>query len=142
DQIAVTGILEPGAVASLHYRGGRARSTNFLWEINGTEGDLVVTGDSGHLQFGLVTIHGSRGKSNELAELPVPEHYDAHVPALVALRGTTAHSVAHAYVQLRGDLVDGTHTIPDFAHAARHHRLLEQIQNGAATGERQRVTSY
>ncbi|MFV2180053.1 hypothetical protein ACFHW3_43950, partial [Actinomadura sp. LOL_011] len=103
---------------------------------------LVVTGDSGHLQFGLVTIHGSRGKSDELAELPVPDHYDAYVPALAALRGTAAHSVAHAYVQLRGDLVDGTHTIPDFAHAARHHRLLEQIQNGATTGERQRVTSY
>ncbi|MFV2217126.1 gfo/Idh/MocA family oxidoreductase, partial [Actinomadura sp. LOL_016] len=87
DQIAVTGILEPGAVASLHYRGGRTRSNNFLWEINGTEGDLVVTGDSGHLQFGLVTIHGSRGKSDELAELPVPDHYDAYVPALAALRG-------------------------------------------------------
>jgi predicted dehydrogenase len=66
DRIAVTGILESGAVAAVHYRGGVSRSTNFLWEINGTEGDLLVTGGSGHLQFGQVTIHGARWENTEL----------------------------------------------------------------------------
>lgn len=141
DQIAVTGVLGSGAVASLHYRGGRARSTNFLWEINGSEGDLVVTGDSGHLQFGLITIRGSRGQSDVLTELPVPDRYDAHAPALAKLRGTKAYSVAHAYDQLRRDLAEGTREVPDFAHAARHHRLLDDIRNAAATGSRQYVTS-
>jgi predicted dehydrogenase len=140
DQIAVTGTLESGAVASVHFRGGIARSTNFLWEINGTEGDLLVTGGSGHLQLGQVAIHGARGKNAELADLPVPAHYDAIVPALATARDAMAYTVAHAYAQLRADLTEGTRTVPDFTHAARHHRLLDHIQQAAITGERQRIS--
>jgi predicted dehydrogenase len=140
DQIAVSGVLESGAVVSVHFRGGLARSTNFLWEINGTEGDLRVTGDSGHLQFGQVTLHGARGKNAELAELPVPARYDANVPALAGQRDTMAYTVAHAYAQLRADLAEGTRTVPDFAHAVRRHRLLDYVQQAATTGERQRVS--
>jgi predicted dehydrogenase len=140
DQIAVTGTLESGAVASVHFRGGIARSTNFLWEINGTEGDLLVTGASGHLQLGQVTIHGARGKKAELAELPVPARYDANVPALATARDTMAYTVAHAYAHLRADLTEGTHTVPDFTHAVRHHRLLDHVQQAAITGERQHVS--
>ncbi|MFV2117958.1 Gfo/Idh/MocA family protein [Streptomyces sp. Act-28] len=139
DQIAVTGTLESGAVASVHFRGGLARSTNFLWEINGTEGDLLVTGDSGHLQFGQVTIHGARGDAR-LTELPVPADYDANAPALATARDTMAYTVAHAYAHLRADLTAGTRTVPDFAHAARHHRFLDHVQRAAVTGERQRVS--
>src|SRR5438477_3954388 len=43
DQIAVSGLLGSGTPFSIHYRGGRSRGTNLLWEINGTEGDLQVT---------------------------------------------------------------------------------------------------
>src|SRR5467141_2620674 len=43
DQVCVTGLLDGGAALSIHYRGGRSRGTNLLWEINGTEGDLQVT---------------------------------------------------------------------------------------------------
>ncbi|MFF1570736.1 Gfo/Idh/MocA family protein [Streptomyces sp. NPDC058293] len=140
DQIAVTGTLASGAVASVHYRGGLARSTNFLWEINGTEGDLKITGDLGHLQFGQITIHGARSNDTELAELPVPERYDANLPALAGLRHTMAYTVGHAYAQLHADLTDGTHTVPDFTHAVRHHRLLDHVQQAATTGERQRIS--
>ncbi|MEU6540204.1 Gfo/Idh/MocA family oxidoreductase [Streptomyces sp. NPDC047000] len=139
DQIAVTGTLESGAVASVHFRGGVARSTNFLWEINGTEGDLLVTGDSGHLQFGQVTIHGARARNAEPAELPVPPRYDANVPALATARDTMAYTVAHAYAQLRTDLTEGTRAVPDFTHAVRHHRLLDHVRQAAVTGERQRL---
>jgi len=140
DQIAVTGILESGAVASVHYRGGLARSTNFLWEINGTEGDLLVTGGSGHLQFGQVAIHGARGKKAELTQLPVPARYDANVPALASARDTMAYTVAHAYAQLHTDLTEGTRTIPDFTHAVRRHHLLDHVQQAATTGERQHIS--
>jgi predicted dehydrogenase len=139
DQIAVTGLLESGAVASVHYRGGVTRATNFLWEINGTEGDLHVTGASGHLQFGQVTIHGARGETAELSELPVPVHYDANVPALAHARDTMAYTVAHAYAQLHADLTEGTRVMPDFAHAVRRHRFLDQVEQAAATGARQYV---
>src|SRR5438067_7782526 len=45
DQIAIHGILDGGAAFSIHYRGGVSRGTNFLWEINGTEGDLQITAE-------------------------------------------------------------------------------------------------
>ncbi|MDJ1132038.1 Gfo/Idh/MocA family protein [Streptomyces iconiensis] len=131
DQIAVTGQLSGGAVASLHYRGGSSRGTNFLWEINGTEGDLVVTGGSGHLQFGQVELHGSRGEEAEPRRLTVPESYEL-VPGLDGPAGV----VANAYVQLRTDLTEGTSLVPDFAHAAAHHRLLDRITTAARTGTR------
>jgi predicted dehydrogenase len=132
DQIAVTGTLNSGAVASVHYRGGSSRGTNLLWEINGTEGDLVVSGDSGHLQFGQFTLRGARGKDTELSELPVPARYHT-VPGVSG----PVSAVAHAYAQLRSDIESGTVTVPDFAHAAEHHRLLDRITRAAATGTRQ-----
>ncbi|MGW0511826.1 Gfo/Idh/MocA family protein [Streptomyces olivaceoviridis] len=131
DQIAVSGVLESGAVASLHYRGGSSRSTNLLWEINGTEGDLVVTGDTGHLQFGQFTLRGARG-DEELSVLPVPDAYEL-VPGVSG----PASPVAHAYAQLRADIEEGTRTVPDFRHAVEHHRLLDRIARAAGTGVRQ-----
>jgi predicted dehydrogenase len=44
DQIAVAGVFDTGAVGVLHHCGGMSRGTNLWWEINGTDGDIVVTG--------------------------------------------------------------------------------------------------
>ena len=62
-------------MASLHYRGGHFAGTNFHWEINGTEGDIVVTAPVGHIQHAPLTLLGARGDAAELAVLPVPESY-------------------------------------------------------------------
>lgn len=50
-------------MASLHYRSGQSAGTNFRWEIHGTEGDVVVTEDTGNLQYGFVEVRvwDSRG---------------------------------------------------------------------------------
>jgi predicted dehydrogenase len=53
DQVVASGRLTGGAVASVHYRGGQFRGVNFHWEINGTEGDIVVTAPVGHIQLAL-----------------------------------------------------------------------------------------
>ncbi|MER7985447.1 Gfo/Idh/MocA family oxidoreductase [Streptomyces noursei] len=129
DQVVVGGVLSSGAVASVHFRGGLSRGTNFHWEINGTDGDLVVTGDHGHLQMGEFTIAGARGSETKLSQLPVPERY--FDPALHELRGAPAYNVGAAYAQIQRDLTDGTSEVPDFAHAARHHRLLDRIERAA-----------
>ncbi|MFF3495280.1 Gfo/Idh/MocA family protein [Streptomyces sp. NPDC002795] len=132
DQIAVSGLLAGGAVASLHYRGGSSRATNLHWEINGTDGDLVVSGNLGHLQFGQFTISGARGKDTRLAPLPVPDGLQ-DVPGVEG----PAAVVANAYAQLREDLHTGSRTVPDFRHAVEHHRLLDRIARSAGTGTRQ-----
>ncbi|TDT98074.1 putative dehydrogenase [Streptomyces sp. 846.5] len=132
DQVAVTGVLEGGAVASVHFRGGASRATDFHWEINGTEGDLLLTGGSGHLQFAQAVVHGAQGKDTEPKELPVPSRYSFSAQ-LPASGREVWHPVAHAYEQIRADLTLGTHHAPDFAHAARRHRLLERIEHSAAS---------
>ncbi|GAA0433142.1 Gfo/Idh/MocA family oxidoreductase [Streptomyces luteireticuli] len=138
DQIAVSGRTASGAVASVHFRGGLSRGTNFRWEINGTDGDLVVTGDSGHLQQASLTVRGGRGPDTGLAELPVPDRYD-DVPALADLRGGPLHAMGAQYARIHADLTRGTAHVPDFAHAARHQRVLAAIERAAASGERVRL---
>ena len=45
DQVLVSGLLANGAPVSIHYRGGMARDGDgLLWEINGTKGDIRVSG--------------------------------------------------------------------------------------------------
>jgi len=138
DQLVVSGALQSGAIASIHYRGGMSAGTNFHWEINGTEGDIVLTGPNGHLQFGQVQMAGARAGDPSLSPLVTPDSYD-HVPALADT--DPAYTVAHAYEAFRADLHAGTHDVPDFAHATRTHRLLSAIQTAAATGTRQCLPS-
>src|SRR3984957_6662575 len=37
DQVLISGVLQRGAVASVHLKGGTANGTRFLFEIHGTE---------------------------------------------------------------------------------------------------------
>lgn len=137
DQLAVHGVLEGGAVASIHFRGGQSRATNFRWEINGSEGDLVLTGDHGHAQLAPVSLAGARG-ADELAELPVPAEYHL-CPVLRERPGDPAGNLANAYTALLGDLRTGTAHVPDFEHGVRRHELLGAVQRSAATGQRCRL---
>lgn len=135
DQVAVHGLLDGGAAASVHYRGGRSRGTNFHWEINGTEGDLLLTGPHGHLQLAPVTLRGARHGDRELAELTVPDEY--HWVSLSRENpAAPAGNLANAYAALLGDLSRGTSEIPDFAHGVRHHELIEAILRADAGGHR------
>lgn len=135
DQVAVSGRLASGAVASLHFRAGLSRGTNFHWEINGTEGDLVVTGDHGHLQQAALGLRGARGTATTIAEIPLPDRY-LEVPELAGLRGTPAYNVGAQYAQVHADLSQGTAFAPDFTHGARRQRLLDVIERSGSSGAR------
>jgi predicted dehydrogenase len=124
DQIAVSGVLAGGAVVSMHYRGGRSA---------GTEGDLVVSGSSGHLQYGQVEILAAGEPGGALVPARIPDRY-YRAPGD---RASLAYTVAEAYVQIAADLRHGTGDAPDFADALRRHRTLEAIERAAQTGQRQ-----
>jgi predicted dehydrogenase len=71
DQVAVTARLDGGAVLAAHFRGGNNAGTGLRWEINGTDGDVVLTGPNGHLQFGQAVLAGSRhGAALDVLEVP------------------------------------------------------------------------
>ncbi|MET8158570.1 Gfo/Idh/MocA family oxidoreductase [Sphaerisporangium sp. NPDC005289] len=133
DQLSVIGTLDSGAALSLFYRGGFSRGDNLRWEINGTEGDLVLTaaGVNGNLQVADLKLEGGRGADTAVAEITVPDHYFGPVPrALAAL----PQNVAQTYAFLAKDVRDGTETVPGFDHALSRHRLVEAIERASRTG--------
>jgi predicted dehydrogenase len=132
DQIAVTGTLECGAVAVAHYRGGTCRGTNFLWEINGTKGDLRIEADGGHAQLFDLRISGGFGEDRRLQQMTVPDRY-RWAPA--GITGAAAN-VAQLYALFARDLRNGTRTAPGFADALQRHRMIAAIEEAAQSGHR------
>ena len=131
DQVVVSGLLEGGAVLSIHYRGGASRGTNLLWEINGTEGDLQLTAAGGQAQIFELDIRGGKGAQSSLELMPVPQQY-----RWSPLQGP-ATNVAQAYARFARDYREGTHLCPTFDDAVTRHRMLDAIETAAATGQRQ-----
>ena len=135
DQVCVSGVLEGGTVLNLHYRGGKTRGVNFLWEINGTEGDLALVGNTGHLQYGQVSLRGGRGADRALKDLPLPPAYH-RVDLAPHLH---AYTVAHAYRKLLDEWDGAPSDMPTFETALRAHQRLELIESAARTGQRLRA---
>jgi predicted dehydrogenase len=133
DQVAVNGLLEGGAAVSIHYRGWWSRGTNFLWEINGTEGDLQLTAAGGQAQIFEMEVHGGKGAESSLEILPVPEEYRWSPPQAPG----PSTNVAQAYAHFARDYREGTHLCPTFEDAVTRHRMLNAIETAAATGQRQ-----
>jgi predicted dehydrogenase len=131
DQVCVTGLLVGGAAFTIHYRGGVARGTNLLWEINGTEGDLQLTATGGQAQIWEMDVRGGRDAQSSLEILPVPKQYRWALPQ------GPGTNVAQAYALFARDYREGTHFCPTFADAATRHRMLNAIETAAATGQRQ-----
>ncbi|MFB4263205.1 Gfo/Idh/MocA family protein [Nonomuraea sp. GTA35] len=136
DQVSVTGTLRSGAALSLFYRGGFSRGDNFRWEINGTDGDLVLTapGINGNLQALDLRLQGGRGDDQALTDLALPDSRFHPVPRDLP---ATAQGVAQVYACFGRDLHEGTHTVPGFDHALRRHRLIDTIERASRTGTTQ-----
>jgi predicted dehydrogenase len=135
DQLAVSGILDSGAVVSFQIRGGMARGTEFLFEIHGTDGDLVLASTTGgSMQRQELSLHGAQGKGAKLTELPIPATY-RYVPA-----GTPANSpynIAQLYAKLGESIRNGTKASPGFDASVRRHRLIDAIVEASKTGRKQ-----
>jgi predicted dehydrogenase len=139
DQIAVVGILESGAIASIHVREAVAGGTGFLWEINGTDGTLRITADEAYPEIFPLTVAGGQGR-NEPAELAIPAALTQKWPTLAGLEGAPAYNVGRAYAAFAADVNDGTRTVPDFAAAVRRHELIAAIERSAESGERMKAS--
>src|SRR5437868_7214006 len=86
DQVAVIGTLTSGATASVHVREAVAGGAGFLWEINGTDGTLRITGDAAVPEIVPLTVAGAHGQ-DEPAELAVPSALAQKWPARACLQG-------------------------------------------------------
>jgi predicted dehydrogenase len=131
DQVLVSGLLHSGAPLSIHYRGGLSRGINFVWEINGTEGDLQVTAGTGHVQMVPLTLKGARGESSSMEPIAVPREFLAGFPEDVIPR-----NVARMYARVAADLRNGTRTAPTFDDAVAIHKVIAAMERSNADGRR------
>jgi predicted dehydrogenase len=127
DQIVVTGLLESGALATVHYRGGVSRGANFVWEINGSNGDLRLEAAGGHMQMFDLTLSAGFGAERQVRKVDIPAQY-RWVPAGI---DGLALNVAQAWRQLSDDLRTGGRTATDFGAAVIRHRLLDRIERAS-----------
>jgi predicted dehydrogenase len=135
DQLVVNGIVGDGAAVSFQVRGGMARGTDFLFEIHGGEGDLVVAAASrSSMQRQELTLKGARGAGAALADLPVPGKY-RWVPEGVP--PGSPYNVAQLYVKLAESIRDGKPVSPGFDAAVTRHHLLDAIVRASHTGIKQ-----
>ena len=134
DQVLVSGLLTGGAPIAIHYRGGIARGTpGLVWEINGSDGDLLLTAPSGHSQMDPLTLQGGRGDDKTLHPLAVPAEFLENCPA-----DAIVGNVARLYARMAADLRQNTRTAPDFDDAVALHRLIAAIEAAADSGNRVR----
>ncbi|MBC7807939.1 MAG: Gfo/Idh/MocA family oxidoreductase [Akkermansiaceae bacterium] len=132
DQVAIGGTLEGGGLASVYYHGGPSPHPDFTWEINGTEGSLLLSAQDGYANIAELSLQGARG-ADPLALLTIPDRYHCAPAGLVG----PAVNVASLYSRFAQDIKDGTAFAPDFDAAVRRHRLIAAIERADATGTRQ-----
>jgi predicted dehydrogenase len=132
DQVLVSGVLASGAPVSIHYRGGAARDGDgLLWEINGTEGDIRVSGPAGHTQLVQLSLKGAQGEEKGFRPLEVPAPYRSGWPG-----DPVPGNVARLYARIARDLRDGTRIAPSFEDAVTVHRIIAAIEKAAESGSR------
>jgi predicted dehydrogenase len=136
DQIAIFGALDNGTTVSVFYRGGVSRGSNLHWEINGTEGDLVLTSELGNVQIADLRLSGGREVDSQALGIDLPgtsnELGVSEVPGGNTLR---------LYAQFAEDIRSNTHLTPDFTRACRQHEVITAIEKASATGQVQSIGS-
>ncbi|OCK78082.1 NAD(P)-binding protein [Lepidopterella palustris CBS 459.81] len=127
DYMAVVGKLQNGGVASVVYQGGMSKTEkNFYWEINGTEGDLVMEGPVGHVQMyqpSLKFVRKEEGAVLDVVEVEQADGFNFNVgKAWDAFAGV-------------GNAEGGVTTFED---ALVRHKMIEAIYKSDREGTRER----
>lgn len=135
DQILVHGELDSGAVAAVQIMIGTPAGAGARVEILGRTGRLTLYTTTANLIGGEFVATLSRGHGPP-AVLEIPERHRG--PLLAA--PVAAANVAANYARLAEAVRTGAPLSPDFATAARLHRLVDTIAAAAATGRRMPVT--
>jgi predicted dehydrogenase len=138
DHISITGTLVSGGVVDVQYVGGFSRTgRNFYWEINGTEGSLVLTAPVGHIQTCEPTLEyiDSAGKREtiEVEKSEVVREQDYIHP------GDLAFNVGREWDAWAGDETakgKGA-SVVTFEDALVRHKMLDAIFRSAEEGTRQ-----
>jgi len=131
DHMLVEARLGGGGALSVEAAGGRPpEGVTFRLEVTGETGVLVLEGGALRgFQSGRLTLslNGETQEVNEGELASMPE---------------TAENVAGMYAALRDDIVSGNFTAPDFQHAVRLTRLIDDVLSSSKTGVRRQASDW
>lgn len=131
DNVAIIGILESGALASVHVAGVPFHgSGGWKLDIYGTEGTLTIAGGQANYSPTPLKVTGAKGKE-PMAELPVPDEF------FLVPEGTpdgAPFNVAQAYVRYADGVHSGQPVDPDFDLALRRHRMMAAMEQASTEG--------
>jgi len=126
DQLLIQARLLSECALNVELAGNRPPGSVYQFKIVGTEGELVLRGDH---------PYGPQSSDIKL-EGTVP--FDPPEPKVAPRLERSQINVAEMYSSFARDIQAGQKSTPDFAHAAQMHRLIDSLELGGATGERQR----
>jgi predicted dehydrogenase len=130
DHLLVQARLAVGAALSVEVAGGRPPETPFRMEVVGEKGILALDGGAARgFQSGRLLL-SVRGEPQHLNE---GEH---------GLMPDAAANVSGMYAALRDDIYRGTSTAPDFHHAVRLSRLVDDLLSSSTTGVRKSAMDW
>ncbi len=135
DQTLLSGILQNGAVLSVHV-GSMSRGTSgHRLEVHGTEGVLMLDAPGSPHGNSPTRLRGYRGDQKEAEDIPVSE--DAWVGDAELSGG--AINVGKMWKSFAEAIADGSDFDPDFDSAVTHHKLMDAIMKASDTGQAQKV---
>ncbi|MEH1844242.1 MAG: Gfo/Idh/MocA family oxidoreductase [Nostoc sp.] len=131
DHLLVQARLTGGGALSIEVAGGRPpEATQFRLEVVGDKGNLALDGGA---------PRGFPTGRLRLALNGEPQHVDDGETGAMP---DTAANVAGIYAALRDDIALGTSTAPDFTHAVRLARLVDDVLSSAQTGTRKATADW
>jgi len=141
DQILVSGRLASGAVASVHVKADMANPTGVRFEINGTDGDIVAVTRPpvGVAPVGIQRVELDISIARRRKKPFEPVAVDTRDPRLPETLSGPPFYTAQLYLRLLEALDGGAAPTPNFADAAKTHRLLAAVQTASDTGIHQRL---
>jgi predicted dehydrogenase len=144
DQVSVTGTLVNGGIVDVTYAGGVSRTgRNFYWEINGTNGSLVLEGSSGHIQMFQPTIKLVMGEM-KAAFLGHMSGNGTHVEEMKVEKAGEwdrydfSFSVGKAWDAWAGVGAEEGYSVTTFEDAVLRHKMIDAIYRSAEKGTKER----
>ena len=130
DQIAVSGLLDTGAIVSYHLRAGSG-DPSFTWEIQGEDAVLRVS-SAGYLMWRPLKLEvwDSAAKRWDVIPPPDPSHGESDRQTVEG----PARFVASLYEAFASDILTGSRRSVSFADAARRRETMEAIRAAAQDG--------
>jgi predicted dehydrogenase len=131
DYISFTGKLVSGANVDATYAGGPSRTgRNFYWEINGTEGSLVMQAGMGYVQMVQPSLdYFDKDGKKEAVEVEKAGDWD---------KGDYSFMVGKAWDAWAGVGLEQGYSHPDFEVALLRHRMIDAVYRSAENGTRER----